>query len=342
MVLRWVFRSEIDAAREGISAIGGRLREGQALVVEASSTTAAAFRFTLGAATALAAGFFLSLGLDAIVLIGKWEILLAMVFYTSVLWALVSPILLIPRTMAGLAEALERAKGLAAEARAQTQSDEKLAEIDKRQADLEAAIKAHADKTSILPNWARTQAAIDEEKKAADQEAAARASLVTPGVAKSSEEPSITPSPSPGGRVLRVASLLLYFGVLCSAGWLMLGPIAGFVLTLVSAMIFFLARKFGIEAVLPLATVILIFLGYSLGERFQDLPLSATIETDRELLLARIVASTSTELIVLTPGSNSKRRSVAMVPRSVVRKVTIDPQDGPSSLLQLLSKLLRH
>jgi hypothetical protein len=122
----------------------------------------------------------------------------------------------------------------------------------------------------------------------------------------------------------------------------MLGPIAGFMLTVVSAMILFLARKFGIEAVLPLATVILIFLGYSLGERFQDLPLSATIETDRELLLARIVASTSTELIVLTPGSNSKRRSVAMVPRSVVRKVTIDPQDGPSSLLQLLSKLLRH
>ena len=96
------------------------------MVVEAGSTTAAAFRFALGAATALAAGFFLSLGLDAIVLIGKWEILLAMVFYTSVLWALVSPILLIPRTMAGLAEALEHAKRLAADARVRTQSVEKL------------------------------------------------------------------------------------------------------------------------------------------------------------------------------------------------------------------------
>jgi hypothetical protein len=153
MVLRWVFRSEIDAAREGISAIGRRLREGQALVVEASSTTAAAFRFTLGAATALAAGFFLSLGLDAIVLIGKWEILLAMVFYTSVLWALVSPILLIPRTMAGLAEALERAKRLAAEARRQTQSDERLAEIDKRQADLACFIR-HNCEVAILGQWA--------------------------------------------------------------------------------------------------------------------------------------------------------------------------------------------
>jgi hypothetical protein len=63
----------MDTASGAISKLDRRLCEGRALVVEASSTTAAAFRFTVSAAMALSAGFFLSLGLGAIVLIGKWE-----------------------------------------------------------------------------------------------------------------------------------------------------------------------------------------------------------------------------------------------------------------------------
>jgi gas vesicle protein len=171
MIFRLLLRSEIDAAKRRISdlAIGRQLREGQALVVETGSTAVAAFRFALSAATALAAGFLLSLGLDAMVLIGKWEILVAVAFYAGVIWALVSPILLIPRTVAGAAAALVDANRLAEEAREKTRSAERLQEINRLKATLEAAINDYAKTASYLPNFLRSQVAIDQENNAANQ-----------------------------------------------------------------------------------------------------------------------------------------------------------------------------
>lgn len=336
-VLRLVFKSEVAAAREGIAklAIGRRLGEGRAIVVEASNTTAAAFRFAVGSATALAAGFLLSLGLDAMVLIGKWEILLAMVFYTGVVWALFSPVLLIPRTVGAVAESFDHAHRLAADDKVQTQNAENLAKIERLKEEHASALEDHKRRQSNRPNWTRSKNSIKEETKAADRVQSLKAELDSFGASAPSGE--ATNALSTGGRILRFISRLLYFTALCVAGWLMLGPIAGLALAALSAFLILLARRFGVEAVLPLATVALIVLGYSVGERFQDLPLTAIIETDREPLSARIVASTSTEIIVLTSTKNAKRRSVTLVPRSVIRKVTIDRgEDSLSSALQLL------
>ncbi|NOU07562.1 MAG: hypothetical protein HOO99_15415 [Hyphomicrobiaceae bacterium] len=336
-MLRLVFKSEVAAAREGIAklAIGRRLGEGRAIVVEASNTTAAAFRFAVGSATALAAGFLLSLGLDAMVLIGKWEILLAMVFYTGVVWALFSPVLLIPRTVGAVAESFDHAHRLAADDKVQTQNAENLAKIERLKEEHASALEDHKRRQSNRPNWTRSKNSIKEETKAADRVQSLKAELDSFGASAPSGE--ATNALSTGGRILRFISRLLYFTALCVAGWLMLGPIAGLALAALSAFLILLARRFGVEAVLPLATVALIVLGYSVGERFQDLPLTAIIETDREPLSARIVASTSTEIIVLTSTKNAKRRSVTLVPRSVIRKVTIDRgEDSLSSALQLL------
>jgi hypothetical protein len=285
----------------------------------------------LGATTAVAVGFLIGIGIDFIALLDKWTILSAILFYATVVMALVSPLLAIPTTLNEAVRPMRRK--LRDEA-------PKLAALEAARRDLTDASRRRDACPVVADNrswFGRTfgwddpnQARVDAEAAVAAAADRLRAAEIALGLAPSPAAAAAGPGAHDASRRTRdlkrrvTAMQVSAYAIYAVAAVLILLNVMAtepaIALLAIGAVLAALAWTQPLRFIAPWVIPYLLAVGFFLGRHAYELPPNVKMVVDGAPRQVRILLSTSEGVVMIGRGSadDGDERQLVFVPRSQI------------------------
>lgn len=317
-------------------------RRGFRTFSEALALAGRALGFSLAAITTLSAGYLAGIGLEFIPLVDKYTIISSILLYASIAAALVSPLLVVPRT--ALAVHVKRREALT----------ERLNDFEVQISKIERRREKNRDEARTIKERLRADKSTIHDRKWGDLRSLIRRTERTPrtqdvivrdrdekdrlqreidsddaealGIRKKERqtlELQTQLSSGPWASRLRALCYALYAVVGAALFLSVLPTFAAAYFTLAMIALYALARRVSFDVAAPLVSVHLLALGILLGLESYNLPANAILRIGNDDHEVRVLATTSTGYIAIAAlAKTSNERRLSFLPRETVNSVS--------------------